>query len=236
MLYGLPLAIVITAIGYMLLARLYVRDNQPISIAFLEKDGAENIPGEIRSKRKIVMVVLATTLILWMTSSIHHLSVSAVAAIPIVVLPMTGVMESNDVRGLAWDTLLLVAGGLSLGLALQETGLLGHYAGKIVTMQLSPIAVLCLFSFLSMLFSTVMSHTATSVLLIPLGMAILPGYKMQVSLIIGFAVSTAMLLPVSTPPNAIVYSTGFLDLKDFRVVGGIIGLLGPLLVVLWVLA
>lgn len=235
MLYGLPLAIVITIVGYFLLMKLYVKDNQPISVEFLEKDGEQIVTGDLKNKRKIVMVVLLTTLILWMTSSIHHLSVAAVAAIPIVFLPMSGVMENSDVRGLPWDTLLLVAGGLSLGLSLQDTGLLSHYAGKIVTMQLNPLTLLCLFAFISMLFSTVMSHTATSALLIPLGMAILPEYKMQVSLITGFAVSTAMLLPVSTPPNAIAYSTGFLDLKDFRVVGSIIGVLGPILVITWVM-
>jgi sodium-dependent dicarboxylate transporter 2/3/5 len=236
MLYGLPLAIVITTVGYFLLTKLYVKDNQPISVEFLGKGDVETTAGDLRSKRKIVMVVLLATLVLWMTSSMHHLSVAAVAAIPIVFLPMTGVMGNSEVRGLPWDTLLLVAGGLSLGLSLQDTGLLSHYAGKIVTMQLDPLTLLCLFAFISMLFSTVMSHTATSALLVPLGMAILPEYKIQISLITGLAVSTAMLLPVSTPPNAIAYSTGFLDLKDFRIVGSIIGLLGPILVVLWVLA
>jgi len=236
MLFGFPLAIVITACGYVLLVRLYLKDNQPVSLAFPDKETAEGDPADLRRKRKIVMVVLVTTLVLWMTSSLHHLSVAAVAAIPIVFLPMTGVMGNNDVRALPWDTLLLVAGGLSLGLSLQDTGLLSHYAGKIVTMQLDPSVLFFVFALLSVLFATVMSHTATSVLLIPLGMAILPEQKTEVSLIIGLAVSTAMLLPVSTPPNAIVYSTGFLELKDFRMIGSIIGLLGPVLVVLWVLA
>ena len=53
-----------------------------------------------------------------MTSSLHNLSVSAVAAIPIVILTMTGIIGGKDVRGLSWDALFLVAGGLSLGLAL----------------------------------------------------------------------------------------------------------------------
>jgi solute carrier family 13 (sodium-dependent dicarboxylate transporter), member 2/3/5 len=90
-------------------------------------------------------------------------------------------------------------------------------------------------AYTTMLFSNIMSNTATSTVLIPLGMAILPEHKTEVSLIIGLAASTALLLPVSTPPNAIAYSTGFLEQKDFRIGGVLIGLLGPAVIILWVL-
>jgi sodium-dependent dicarboxylate transporter 2/3/5 len=53
--------------------------------------------------------------------------------------------------------------------------------------------------------------------------------------IIALASSTALMLPVSTPPNAIAYATGLLDQKDLRVGGIVIGLLGPVLIILWVL-
>ena len=56
-----------------------------------------------------------------------------------------------------------------------------------------------------MLFSNIMSHTATSTVLIPLGMAILPENATEVCMIIGLSASTALFLPVSTPPNAIAY-------------------------------
>nr|WP_262482018.1 anion permease [Capnocytophaga canimorsus] len=47
---------------------------------------------------------------------------------------------------------------------------------------------------------------------------------------IGLSASTALFLPISTPPNAIAYSTGFLQQKDFRYAGLIVGLLGPVLI------
>ena len=58
---------------------------------------------------------------------------------------------------------------------------------------------------------------------------------MEIALVIALAGSTAVLLPVSTPPNAIAYATGLLDQKDFRASGIIIGLAGPALIILWVL-
>lgn len=136
---------------------------------------------------------------------------------------------------MGWDTLILVAGGLSLGTALQHTGLLDLYAGRITAFEVPDLALLFLLAYTTMLFSNIMSNTATSTVLIPLGMAILPTHQIEVAMIIGLSASTALCLPVSTPPNAIAYSTGFIEQKDFRIGGILIGLVGPALIVLWVL-
>ena len=182
-----------------------------------------------------MIAIIAATVVLWLTSSLHGLSVAAVSAIPIVFLTLTGVLTGKDVQGLPWDTLFLVAGGLSLGVALQHTGLLNHYADQMKTLDVNESVFILILAYATMLFSNIMSNTATSTVLIPLGMAILINLKSEVALIIGLAASTALFLPVSTPPNAIAYSTGMLEQKDFRVGGILIGLLGPGLVILWVM-
>jgi sodium-dependent dicarboxylate transporter 2/3/5 len=173
--------------------------------------------------------------LLWLTSSLHNLSVSAVSAIPIVFLTMFGILDAKDVNRMSWDTLLLIAGGLSLSLALQETGLLSHYAQKIVSMKIPLLVFLTVLAYSTMLLANVMSHTATSTIMIPLGMAILPEMKLEVALIIGLASSTALFLPVSTPANAVAYATGLMEQKDFRIGGILLGLLGPAATILWVL-
>src|SRR4026207_64914 len=101
-------------------------------------------------------------------------------------------------------------------------------------LSVSRIAFLAIFAFATMAFSNVMSHTATSTVLIPLGMAIVPSAQLEIAPIVALASSTALMLPVSTPPNAIAYATGLLDQKDLRLggIGG--GLVGPLVVTLWV--
>ncbi len=60
---------------------------------------------------------------MWMTTPWHGIHVAAISLIPIVGLTMTQVLGAADVRGLPWDTLMLVAGGLSLGAAVVDTGL-----------------------------------------------------------------------------------------------------------------
>ena len=73
--------------------------------------------------RIIVSIISITTVGLWMTTPIHGIHVAAISLIPIVGLTMTQVLGAADVRGLPWDTLMLVAGGLSLGAAVVDTGL-----------------------------------------------------------------------------------------------------------------
>jgi len=234
MLIGVPLALLLTLAGWWLLSKKYITDNEPVVTDFLVETNEQNT-GDLKRQRQIVLIVFTVTVLLWLTSSVHNLSVSAVAAIPIVFLTMTGILKAADMRKLPWDTLMLVAGGLSLGLSLQETGMLEYFASAITETGFTKIAMFFAFGFGTMIFSNVMSNTATSTILIPLGIYLMPHEAAEVAVIIGLAASTALLLPVSTPPNAIAYSTGLMEQKDFLRSGSMIGLLGPVLIVLFVL-
>ncbi len=232
--YGLPVAITLTAISCIVLIRLFLKDKSPVSTDFLNHVETATSK-ENKLQRIVVLIIISATILLWLTSTIHGITVAAVSAIPLVFLTLSGVLNGKDVQGLPWDTLLLVAGGLSLGIALQNSGLLEHYAQQLRNIKVHYIILIVLFAYMTMLFSNIMSNTATSTVLVPLGIAILVGFESQVSIIIGLSASTALFLPVSTPPNAIAYSTGFLKVSDFRIGGIMVGLLGPLLAILWVL-
>jgi len=232
--YGAPIAIVLTLISFAILVRLLIKDRSPISMDFLAKPETDR-PPQFIMKQRIVIVIILVTVGLWLTTSLHGFTVASICAVPLVFLTLTGVLERRDIQGLPWDVLLLVAGGLSLGVALEETGLLTHYAQKLIHIDINTTMMFFIFAFLTMLVSNIMSNTAASTVMIPLGMAILVGFKLEVALIIALSASTAMFLPVSTPPNAIAYSTGLIEQKDFRIGGTLVGLLGPLLAILWVL-
>jgi sodium-dependent dicarboxylate transporter 2/3/5 len=80
-----------------------------------------------------------------------------------------------------------------------------------------------------------MSNTATAAILIPLAVQLMPEHMVLLATSIALSASCALLLPVSTPPNAIAFSTGFLKQRDFRGSGLLIGLGGPLVINLWLL-
>jgi sodium-dependent dicarboxylate transporter 2/3/5 len=234
MIYGTPVAVILTAVSCFALIRIYVKDKTPISLAFLENQEV-NTSREFITQRRIVLVILVITVTLWLTSSMHGLTVASICAVPLVFLTLTRILTGKDIQSLPWDALLLVAGGLSLGIALEHTGIMSHYAQKLITMEVNWIILIFILAFLTMVVSNVMSHTAASTIMIPLGLTILVAFKLDVAVIIALSASTAMLLPVSTPPNAIAFSTGLIEQKDFRVGGILVGLVGPLLAVIWVL-
>ena len=234
MVYGVPLAVALTAISCVVLLWLFVKDPAPVHLRFLEDKKSQG-QNESVLQRSIVLIVIIVTILLWLTTPLHGISVAAIAAIPIVVLTLTGIITANDLKNLSWDTLFLVAGGLSLGEALESTGILEHYAGQIGAMKMGSMAIMFVLVYAAMLFANIMSNAGTCTVLIPLGFALLPGMEKQVALAIAFASSTAIFLPVAAPSNSIVYSTGLLEQKDFRIGGILVGILGPLLAVVWVL-
>lgn len=234
MIYGLPVSVALTAISCFVLIRVFVKSSTPVPIDFQhnQKTASNN---ELGTQRKLVLVVLVVTILLWLTSSLHGISVAAVAAIPIVIFTLTGVITADDVRTLPWDTLFLVAGSMSLGEALESTKILEHYSAQLTGININPVVFLIIFAYVTMIFTNIMSNAAASTVLIPVAFALLPAYKEQAALTIGLSASTALFLPVSTPPNAICFSTGLLRQKDFLLGGFLVGIIGPLLSVLWVL-
>jgi len=232
--YGLPLALILTALSWFYLAFVFLKKNEQVSLSFLEKVKSEGSQ-EFNRQRKVVIVVIIVTVSLWLTSSLHGITVAAVCAVPLVFLTLTRVIDGKDVQTLPWDTLLLISGGLSLGLALEQTGLLNHYAAMLVGLDLSSMLLIWVFAYFTMLVSNVMSGAAASAIMIPMGMAIVLNHQIDIGLIMAFGASCALLLPVSSPSNAIAYSSGYLKQKDFIHMGLLIGIIGPLLSIFWVL-
>ena len=90
------------------------------------------------------------------------------------------------------------------------------------------------FLFLLVLFRVVLRQTWLA-LALPVSVALMPGRELEMCLILGLSASCALLLPVSTPPNAVAFATGEIDTKDLRPGGILIGLLGPVVVIACVL-
>jgi sodium-dependent dicarboxylate transporter 2/3/5 len=148
---------------------------------------------------------------------------------------MLSIISGEDVRRLPWDTLMLVAGGLSLGLAIQETGLANYFVAELQNVKLSFWVLIMVFASATVIFSNIMSNTATATILVPVASLWGGANPLVLPLVIGLCASCALFLPVSTPPNAIAFSTGKLKQADFRLGGLIVGGIGPVLIILWII-
>ncbi|MEO1654924.1 MAG: DASS family sodium-coupled anion symporter, partial [Bacteroidota bacterium] len=133
-----------------------------------------------------VLFTLLLTLSLWLTTVWHGLSVAVISAIPIVFLTMSGLIRSEDVRKLPWDTLMLVAGGLALGLAISESGLAQYYIERVHLgdMKGNNYFLLFFFAYLTMIGSNFMSNTATSTIFLPIAFILSAAQSLELALII----------------------------------------------------
>ncbi len=237
---GVPVALLLTFMTWKLLLNKYKLGELKLSTDFIKDlERKKDHKKEEKLQKRIVLIVLTLTIFLWLTSQWTGIPVAAVSGIPIVALTMMGIIDADDVRKLPWDTLMLVAGGLALGIALQEQELALYFISKITVFDFNVYLLLVLFSLLTVALSNFMSNTAATTILVPVAISLISIYgdvnPVLFTMVIGLSASCALLLPVSTPPNAIVYSTGLVEQSEFRLGGFFVGLAGPLVIIFWTL-
>jgi sodium-dependent dicarboxylate transporter 2/3/5 len=234
MIFGVPIALILVYSFYVLLARTLSFNSLDDTLDLVNFTQVEDVKSH---QKRPVIFTLVVTIGLWLTEPLHGIPVAATAAVPIVLLTLTQVISSQDVRTLPWDTLMLVAGGLALGIAIVEVGLSDIIMNSIYGFSLHDVWILIIFALVGVLLSNVMSNTAASSILVPLGISLAGVFGISGPIIIAISCSCALLLPVSTPSNAIAYSTGLIEQKDFRKGGLFFIVIGPVvaigIVTLW---
>ena len=226
MLLALPLVVVVLVVSWVLLLVLF-----PATVRELKLDFSSKFQRAPRAWA--LYFVFGLTIFLWMTEALHGLSSNVVAFFPVAALPLLGILEKKDIRNLPWEVLWLVAGGISLGVSLQNTGLAAWLVGQVDWNTLGGFTLLMLFGVVTFLFANFLSHTVTATLITPIALGLGAGMveggefsPLLVGLVIAVASSLGMSLPISTPPNAIAMSTGMVQTKDMALVGVILGLFG----------
>lgn len=176
------------------------------------------------------------TVALWLTESLHGIASGVVAFLPIALLPACGVLAKADIRNLSWEVLWLVAGGISLGLSLNDTGLAAWLIGLINWDSLAAAGVLVGFVTVAILVANFLSNTVTTSLLVPIVISLgtagvfgSTGSLLAVAVAVALASSYGMSLPISTPPNAIAIGTGLITTPQMARIGVVMALLGIIL-------
>jgi len=230
MAFALPFVIVMLLLLWFLLLRVYPVETKRID---------PRIGGKFLKNWKAVVVycTFAGTIVLWLFDFVHGMNAYIVAMIPVAVFSVTTVITRDDLRNISWDVLWLVAGGLALGMALEETGLAENIIAAIPFGFLSPLLIVALASLIAIGLSNFISNTATANLLLPMMVALgtgLPelydvGGMRYIVLTVTFACSLGMVMPISTPPNAIAHSSGYFQTGDMMKMGLVVGAVGLVL-------
>ncbi|ERN51305.1 DASS family sodium-coupled anion symporter [Alkalihalophilus marmarensis] len=234
MLFGVPIAIVFTGVAFFVLVKFLF----PLRIKDLP-GGSEIIReqykalGSMSREEGMVAAVFTLTAIAWITRSfllqpyvsqgIDDAIIAITAAVVLFILPSKqkpgeSLLNWETTKKLPWGILILFGGGLALAAGFTNSGLTEWVGSQLTGLSNFPVIVI-LFAviFLVIFLTEITSNTATATMLIPMmgALAVAVGVH-PIALIAGttIAASCAFMLPIATPPNAIVFSSGVLTIKD----------------------
>ena len=144
-------------------------------------------------------------------------------------------MDGEDVKKLDWPVLWLVAGGIALGAGVGATGLDAWLVGSVPWESYGSLVIVALMGLIGFAMANVISHSAAANLLVPLAVSLAASLDsvntMVVAVTVAMACSLGMSMPISTPPNAIAYSTGEIKVKEMALLGVVVGVAATLVLV-----
>ena len=231
MMFMMPLVIVLLLLGWWILRKLFPFSQKTIHL---------EIEGGMKqgSHTKIVIVTFFLTVALWLLDAVTGINSYTVALLPFMVFALTGVITKRDLEQINWSVIWMVAGGFALGYGLNASGLAANAVKSIPFGDFSPLLILLLSGAICYVLSNFISNSATAALLMPILAVVCTamGDKLDAiggtpTILIGVAVaaSSAMVLPISTPPNALAYATNLVQQKDMSRMGLIMGVISMVL-------
>ncbi len=254
LLVGLPFVVVLLPAVWALLWKLGRRDH-------LAGDAREVVErelaglGKVQRPERIVALVflgaaagwiaskpivdaLAPAVAPWKLGTAHvEGGIAMLAALLLLVWPHRGrrVLEVGALRTVPWETLLLLGGGFAMAAGIQQSGLsswLGAQLSGIAT--LPPLTQIVLAAVATVALSAVASNTATIAVMLPvLKDAAAPEVMTSVLFAATIAASCDFALPAGTPPNAIVFGSGYVRIPAMAKIGLQLDLLAAIVAALW---
>ena len=224
--FMLPFVLIMLVVSWFIIKKIFPFTQKRIEIHI---DGAMK-PG---IKTKIVIVTFIVTVLLWIFDKRTGLNSYTVALVPFVVFALSDIITKEDLEEINWSVIWMVAGGFALGYALNQSGLSDNAIRSIPFGDFSPLLILIISGLICYALSNFISNSATAALLMPILTTVCMGMGDVIepiggtsTVLIGIAIasSSAMVLPISTPPNALAYSTNLVKQDDMSRIGLIVGI------------
>ncbi|GGW47601.1 SLC13 family permease [Arenibacter certesii] len=251
MMIGLPFSIVMIAIIYWVLVK-WMFPNKQLKFTASKQVIDEELKklGPMSGKEKMVLVIFAITVFLWIfralineifpSLALSDTIISMMAAIALFAIPFNikkgdFIIGWTDTEKLAWGILILFGGGLALAQGMSVSGIVDMVATMIANSEIGVLLTVTLLLFLILFMTELMSNVALIAVLAPVvaGIAIGLGIPILYLLIpVTIASSCAFMLPMATPPNAIVFASGHIKVYQMARVGIILNLISVVLLTL----
>jgi len=201
------------------------------------KDSVKNL-GVLSKSQKITIAVGFLTAFLWVFKGLIHkvldqvflndTSIAIFGSVLLFLIPTSfknfkTVLEKEDLNKLPWDIVLLFGGGMAMASSLEKVGLIQMATEALKSFEfVNPFFLIGLVAVVTLFLTEVMSNVALCVVALPLIMSLGESYNLSpffIAFPATLCASFAFSMPISTPPNAIVFGTGAIKVKDMLRVG-----------------
>jgi solute carrier family 13 (sodium-dependent dicarboxylate transporter), member 2/3/5 len=211
--------------------------------------------GKLSTAEKRVLFVFLATALMWITRDfINKLGlfrlddnmIAIIGAVALFATPSGKKAENNikmlldwsDTSKMAWGILLLFGGGIALANSLEKVGVMEQIGNWLAGFgQTGGFALVLLIVVISIFLSEVMSNVAQVIVLAPVLAALADALHLN-PLLLGLpmtlAASAASMMPMGTPPNAIVFGSGYIRLKDMLKAGFVMNLVSIIVITLFI--
>ncbi|MDC0423441.1 DASS family sodium-coupled anion symporter [Methylophilaceae bacterium] len=246
---ALPIGLIMLISGFLVLTKFIYPASFEINYK-AKKTITSNLKklGPITNDEKKVLIIFLVTAFLWVTRTylkeynifdgLTDAGIAIIAAISLFIIPSqnkkTDLLVWDETKKLPWGLLILFGGGLSLAKAINSSGL-GQWLGEtfILAVNLKPwIMVLLIVTFIIFL-TELTSNTATTSTFLPIAASIAIASSISpinIAIPLVLASSLAFMLPVATPPNAIVYGSGKLTIANMIKAGFALNIIGIIVI------
>lgn len=251
MVIGLPFSIIMVAISYLVLVK-WLFPNKQLKFTGSKQIIQEELQklGPTSGREKMVLIIFGITVFLWIFRTLINsifpqlgLSdtiVSMLAAIALFSVPFNlkngdFILRWKDTEKLAWGILVLFGGGLALAEGMSTSGIVDMVANAIQNSEISILFTVTLLVILMLFMTELMSNVALVAVLAPVVAGIAIGLNIPVLYLlipVTMASSCAFMLPMATPPNAIVFASGYVKVYQMARIGILLNLISVALLVL----
>jgi len=251
MVIGLPFSIIMITIIYLVMVKVMFPNKQLKFAASKEviNDELKKL-GPMSGKEKMVLAIFGVTVFLWIFRTVingvfpdlklNDTIISMTGAIAMFAIPYNikkgdFIITWKDTSKLAWGILILFGGGLALAKGMAVSGIVDMVSAAIADSDISILFTAVLLIFLMLFMTELMSNVALVAVLAPVVAGIAIGLDIPILYLlipVTMASSCAFMLPMATPPNAIVFASGYIKVHEMARVGVILNLIAVALLVL----
>ncbi len=250
--FALPLVIILFVIVYLVNTRLVfpIKEGPLPGAGELIRSEIKQM-GKISKQEKRVGMIMLTTALLWIfrgqiihIPGLQNLSDAAIAiasAIAMFALPAgknrQALLTWKDTQKLPWGILLLFGGGISLAKGMEVTDIVGLVGQWISSNQFqNPLLIILMVTAFAVFLTEVMSNVALVSVFIPVSFVIARNLGMaetELAIPLTIAASCAFMFPIATPPNAIVFGSGYLHMQQMARTGILLNIVCVIIIALY---